>query len=70
MFATLKKVTFFNLVVFVLLNINYTYAAYITNQSDTSKACSSIDTEFSNGNITKIECVTTKSTDLQFNTIS
>ena len=61
MFVILKKLTFFSLIAFVLININYTYAAYITKKSDTSKAVERIEKEFANGNITKAECVKKKS---------
>ena len=61
MFVILKKLTFFSLVAFVFVNINYTHAAYITKKSDTSKAVERIEKEFVNGNITKAECVKQKS---------
>ena len=70
MFVILKKLTFFSLIAFVLININYTYAAYITKKSDTSKAVERIEKEFANGNITKAECVKQKSKALKLKKIS
>ena len=70
MFVILKKLTFFSLIAFVLININYTYAAYITKKSDTSKAVERIEKEFANGNITKAECIKQKSKALKLRKVS